>query len=428
LPDFIITGAGIVGLATAYHIIENNSGSSILIIDKADGPGAGDTSKSAAAFRAAFTSKINIMLSKSSIDFYYDLQVNKNIDLGMRKIGYLFALDKKEFNKIEMGIEVAEKMGIEYREIENDLLERNLHMRSSVSSFEEASLIDASDIYKSYLFQNAGVLDPEKIINYYYNKLKDYGVEFHFGIGIKDFLVEPSRPLGIEGEPFPWQESKITGVKLNNGDIVKANKKVIVSLGAWSNLYLNKIGFDTYSRPKKRQLFSIKANNPNLKDLLYAKGFNKDNVMPFTILPKGVYIRPNPSEGTFWIGLSDELGRPIQLDDNPSSEENFYTYGILPVVSLYFDQLKDQYPYSSWAGHYDISFDGQPIIYEPFNSNLLISAGTSGSGIMKGDAIGRITASLALGKDITILYDNTEFDTSWLGLENRKIEKELLII
>ncbi|AFZ70868.1 glycine/D-amino acid oxidase, deaminating [Caldisphaera lagunensis DSM 15908] len=428
MPDYIVIGSGIVGLSTAYHISEQDKDSSILIIDKYDGPGAGDTSKSAAAFRTAFTSKLNILLSSSSIEFYSHLQKNEKFDLGMRHVGYLFSLDKNNYSVFKKGLEYAEKLGVEFSEIENDYLQNNLGIKTDIEGSEEADIIGAHNIYKSILFKNAGILDPEKIIDYYYGKLKDRNVEFSYGIGIKEFIIEPEKPLGIEGEPFAWEEIKVKGVRLNDGTIVRANKKIISALGAWSNLYLNKIGLDSYSRPKKRQIFSIKADNNELKRILYSKGFNDENTMPFVILPKGVYIRPNPSENTFWIGLSDELGRKIELEDNPVAEENFYLYSILPVLSLYFDQFKEKNPYASWAGHYDISFDGQPIIYEPYESNLIISAGTSGSGIMKGDSIGRITASLALNKEYANLFDNTEFNVSWLGLEGRLVEKELLII
>ncbi|MEB2793668.1 MAG: FAD-binding oxidoreductase [Caldisphaeraceae archaeon] len=426
MPDYIVVGAGIVGLATAYHLALEDRGSSILVVDKADGPGGGDTSKSAAAFRTAFTSKVNIMLSKTSISFYESIEKKEKFDLGMKKIGYLLALGRKWYNSILDGIRVAEKMGVRLTEVDSSLLDR-IHMERYVSNTEEGSLMEAEDIYKSYLFLDAGILDPEKLVDYYYNKLRSLGVNFSFGDGIRDFILEAKEPLGIEGEPFPWEDIKVKGVLLNNGQTVRAKKKVIAAMGAWSNLYLNKIGIDSYSRPKKRQIFSIKADRKDLKDLLFVDGFNEEKVMPFTILPKGVYIRPNPSEGTFWTGLSDELNRPIEVEEEPLPEENYYVYGILPVLSLYFKQYRDVYPYSSWAGHYDISFDGQPVIYEPFNSNLVVSAGTSGSGIMKGDAIGRITAAVSMDKEVAMLYDGVEFKTHWLGLDKRVIDKELLI-
>ena len=190
---------------------------------------------------------------------------------------------------------------------------------------------------------------------------------------------------------------------------------------------LNAIGIDSFSRPKKRQIFVVKAEG-ELSRVLRAEGFNRYGIMPFTILPKGAYLRPNPLENTFWIGMADELGRPFALEENPQPEERFYTYGILPVLGTYLPQFQLKYPDAAWAGHYDMSFDGLPVVYEPYESDLIIAAGTSGSGVMKGDSIGRIAAGLALGRESVVLGDDTEVSTRILGLEGRSVERELLVI
>jgi len=105
-------------------------------------------------------------------------------------------------------------------------------------------------------------------------------------------------------------------------------------------------------------------------------------------------VRPNPLENTFWVGMSDELGRPFALEENSQPEERFYTYGIIPVLGTYLPQFQLRYPDAAWAEHYDMSFDGLPIVYEPYESDLVIAAGTSGSSVMKGDSIGRVAAAL----------------------------------
>ena len=57
-----------------------------------------------------------------------------------------------------------------------------------------------------------------------------------------------------------------------------------------------------------------------------------------------------------------------------------------------------------------------------------MSAGTSGSGILKGDGIGVVTASLALGRDEAELVDGETLKVEWLGLQGRLLEKEYMII
>jgi len=424
--DYVVVGAGIVGLATAYHIKQMDPGSTVLVIDKEDSVGAGDTAKSAAAFRAAFTNRTNLMLAKGAISFYLKVQ-SEGFNLAALKVGYLFVVDSRTKPTIKEGVKVATSEGVEVEEVSQDRLEKSLGMRVSLSGSEEARMLGVSDVEGGYLFREAGVLDVEKLVDYYYLKLKSMGVEFALGARVREFVVWPRSPLGIEGEPFPWEDLRVKGVRLADGREVEARKKVVSALGAWSPGLLNPVGLDSFSRPKKRQLFVIKAEG-QLGSLLRASGLNDLGVMPFTILPKGVYVRPNPLENTFWVGMSDELGRPFALEENPQPEERFYTYGILPVLGTYLPQFQLRYPDAAWAGHYDMSFDGLPIVYEPYESDLVIAAGTSGSGVMKGDSIGRVAAALAIGKDVVELGNGAEFEARELGLEGRSVERELLVI
>jgi len=170
------------------------------------------------------------------------------------------------------------------------------------------------------------------------------------------------------------------------------------------------------------------AKSEGLKRLLWTKGLNEYGVIPMTILPRGAFMRPEPKEGSFWVGISDDLGRPFELEEDPRAEENFYNLGVLPVLSAYFPVF-EEVPYDgAWAGHYDISIDGLPVVYEPYESDLIVACGTSGSGIMKADAIGRVAASLALGQDEAELFDGSVFPVDWIGVRNRLSERELLII
>jgi glycine/D-amino acid oxidase-like deaminating enzyme len=67
-------------------------GSTVLVIDKEDSVGAGDTAKSAAAFRAAFTNRTNLRLAKGAISFYLKVQ-SEGFNLAALKVGYLFVVD-----------------------------------------------------------------------------------------------------------------------------------------------------------------------------------------------------------------------------------------------------------------------------------------------------------------------------------------------
>ncbi|MEM1712587.1 MAG: FAD-binding oxidoreductase [Acidilobaceae archaeon] len=428
LIDYVIVGSGIVGLATAYYLKRFSPESSVLIIDKAPGPGGGDSGRSAAAFRAFFTNKVNLMLANSSIEFYKSIQ-DRGFDLGMMFVGYLFLADKRLFNLLEDGLREASRIGLEYKILDPEFLASSLNVRVKVEDLEEASLVDVEDIEAGVLVPKAGIIAADKLVEYYYRSDLSLGVNFSFNSEAVNLLVEPRKQLGIEGEPFPWQDLRVVGVKLADGREVRASKKLIVAAGAWTWRITTPIGVESYSRPKKRQIFTVKALG-DLSKTLNARNLNPYNISPFVILPKKIYMRPVPEERAFWIGVSDELGRPYEIveEREPKADLDFYVKGILPVASIYFPELQKHYPHAMWAGYYDLSFDKLPIIYEPYESDLIISCGTSGSGIMKADAIGRITAALALGFDEVELYTGDTFRVDSLGVKNRVSGAEKLVL
>ncbi|MHA1514752.1 MAG: FAD-dependent oxidoreductase [Candidatus Heimdallarchaeaceae archaeon] len=68
--DVVVIGAGLFGMATAYHIKKENKNLEILVVDKLAQAGAGNTAQSAAMYRDTFSSEVNLHLSSSTRDFY----------------------------------------------------------------------------------------------------------------------------------------------------------------------------------------------------------------------------------------------------------------------------------------------------------------------------------------------------------------------
>lgn len=132
-------------------------------------------------------------------------------------------------------------------------------------------------------------------------------------------------------------------------------------------------------------------------------------------------------EKSFWAASADDLGRPFTFEDEPSAEDNYYTYNIAPILGEYFPCFANLRPVNSWAGFYDInSLDSTPIL-DRIN-NCIVATGMSGSGIMKADAVGRMVAAIYQGKDEATLYGNRSIPTTRLRLTNRSVGKEEFVI
>ena len=424
--DAIIAGAGIIGLATAYHIKSRNPEANILVVDKFGVAGQGSTAKSAAAFRCLFYSRTNFALADSSVEFYKHVQDDLSIDLKLRWAGYLWLFDEDGYHKTLPVLKDLTAKGFQYKEYDESELNRKLGIKTNFADDEEATLMGLGNVNKGILIPKAGLIDVDFLVKFYESEFLKLGGKIQYNTEVKEVVVEPRQPLGMPGEPYFWQDSAVVGVKTSKGLV--RGKKTIIAAGAWSSQLLDPIGIECFIKPRKRQVFSIKANTEALKKLLFTRDFTNAGCLPFTIVPKpSAYIRPAPEEDALWLAYGDEFPRAFKIEENPEPEENFYRYGLYQVLVKYFPQLRDCQPFSAFAGLYEINtIDGQPLIFE--ENDLMVVGGASGSGIMKADAIGRIAAALYNGEEYALLFGDRKFKVSDLGLKNRNIEPEKLVV
>ena len=424
--DVVVVGAGIVGLASAYHILSQDPGSRVLIVEKAPSAGQGDTAKTVAGIRNTFTSDVNRLLAETSTDFYKHIQDEMNFDLHLEFIGYLWILTNELSKRLQPVIDRMKKDGVGLKVWERDQLSEMLpQSRLTVDSGDkEAQVMGLSSIAMGLQGLKCGTLAGEKLVEFYEREVRKLGACIEYGESVESFILEPRPKLGLPHEPFVWQDARVEGVVTNRRKI--RAEQTVLATGCWSTDLLNKIGIDSHVRAKKRQVFAVKGTG--VTNLLFSKGFNKLGVLPMTLIPpSNVYLKPNRSEGTFWVGVSDHVGRPFNQEEDPSADDDFYTYNIYPIMSHYFPHFENVRPFNKWAGHYDMNtIDGNPYIFE--EAGLIVADGTSGSGLMKADAIGRVVAAAQARKNIATLYGGKHFKVTRLGIETRQVEPEEFVI
>ncbi|MBS7632561.1 FAD-binding oxidoreductase [Candidatus Bathyarchaeota archaeon] len=424
--DALIIGAGILGLSTGYHLKSANPKLDVLIVDKLGAAGQGSTAKSAAAFRCLFYSRTNFALADSSAEFYRHVQDDIGIDLKQRWSGYLWLFDREGYGKVLPILNELAAQGFKYTEYSEGELAEKLDMKTDFADDEEAQMMELGSVHKGILIHKAGLIDVDCLVKFYESEFLKLGGKIQYNTEVKEILIEPSQPLGMPGEPYFWQNAVVTGAKTTRG-LIKA-KKTIVAAGAYMAQLLDPIGVECFIKPKKRQVFSVKASTDALKKLLLTRAFTDAGCLPFTILPKpSMYIRPAPEEEAFWLAYADDFPRAFKFEDDPQPEDDYYRYGLYQVAVKYFPQFANCQPFSAFAGLYEINtLDGQPVIFE--ENDLMVVGGASGSGILKADAIGRIATALYNGEEEAILYGGRRFKVADLGLKNRHIEPERLTI
>ena len=302
-------------------------------------------------------------------------------------------------------------------------------------SNKEAQLMALPRIDGGVYGPKCGRLDPDKLVRYYAQEFQRMGGRIAYNTDAERLLVGPAKSLGIDGEPFVWQDSRVEGVQVGGelNDRVMS-ETVVLACGAWGNELLEPAGIDGHVNSKKRQLFSVSAKaQKGLDQLLHTKGFNSLGLIPMVILPKaGVHFKPVSEEGDFWISCEDEVNRPfIHLPDHDlaaySAEKEYYERSISPVLSAYFPQFRNAQVKAMWAGLYSYNtIDNLPFVFK--QGNLIVLGGDSGSGIMKGDSLGRIADAVYRNEEEASLNGDVRYRASKIGFEKRNVEREEWVI
>jgi glycine/D-amino acid oxidase-like deaminating enzyme len=424
--DVVIVGAGIFGLSIAYHILRENPGKHVTVFEKFGTCAQGNTAKSAGAFRNVFSSKTNLLLADTSIDFYMDIH-RKGYDIGLEQAGYLWLMSASQIERNKTVFEGMMKEGVELKFFEKEDLKKVMpYLNTDIDpDDEEARMMGLESIEKGIQGVKCGFVDADKLTRFYEGEVKKMGGSVIYNTEVEKPLLEPKEKLGLECEPLIWQDVEITGVKLKNGHTVNADK-VIIAANSWAPQILDPVGIDCMIKSVKRQMFVLR--NPKLNVLTNVHGFNSMGVLPFTIFPKAsVYIRVDRIEGSVWASGHEHFGAPYCFEEDPKATDEYYDYNIYQVLRKYmpiFDGLKAS---NKWAGLYDMNtIDANPYIFE--THNVIIAVGSSGSGIMKADAVGRITAALYAGRTEAELYGGKKFKVSALGIKNRQVDAERFIL
>ena len=394
-PQVIIVGAGILGLASAYHLLRDHPDLDLLVVERLPGPGRGNTARSAAAYRDMFSSPVNRRLSQGSIAFYNQIR-NQSFSLNLKDIGYLWLLRSAQMDQIRSMLSDMAQSGVKFK-----ILNRQ-ELTDRLSGFT------AEDITGGVLGKNCGILNANQLTGYYEKESRRLGARFIYNQGVTGFTRD--------------HQGQINGI-ITPGNQITAGT-IIVATGAWMSSTLALADLMVPVTPIKRQLFAVSAGEPPLDHLFHSRGFNDHNVMPLVILPDGAYIRP--ATASFLLGYANS-DQPPGLEDQPKADPEFFENRILPQIVPYFPAFQGLRPEHAWAGHYaDHLADRTPFVDRL--DGAFVVGGTSGSGIMKADSLGRIVAGLYAGHDMVKLADGQPFQVRIIGLKNRAAPPEQFVI
>jgi sarcosine oxidase subunit beta len=168
-------------------------------------------------------------------------------------------------------------------------------------------------------------------------------------------------------------------VRTSKGDV--RAKRVINAAGAWSPEVARLVGVELPNRPHRHEILSTEPLKPFLTPMV-------------SVLSSGLYFSQSMrGEIVTGITVEDHDDGSVKL----GSRLKFLTTLARELVAL-VPQLADVKVLRQWAGPYDVSPDGRPILGEPPGvPGFFLACGFVGHGFMMAPVIGKLYAEWLTG-------------------------------
>jgi len=455
--DVLVVGAGPLGLASAYHLIEEDPKLAVLVVEARSGPGEGSMGASNSMVRDVFSSRDNRVLAQNSIAFYRDAQERHEELRGpvplLDLYGYLWLLPARLHEEYQR-LSRASDAGFEAQFVTADELRGCPGLELAPSRWYEGDEAAPPEPIVGGMFgRNCGALAPEMLARFYCDSARARGVQFEFNACVQRLSFEGRDEILLHERsrmPFAFQEHmrgrlRISKVTLGDGRAVYADT-VVVAGGAWSDRILAPLGVSTACSPRAQVTFSVSGPavggllgwRPPVSPIDTDHGRSR---LPFLILPTGATLKPIFPQRHLWLGCVDTVAHPIGTREDPGrdgvldfdmsrmGDREAYPTDMLPAVTPYLPRFEtpEVHLENTWGGYYNFSPDGLPVlVHEPFG--VLFVGGDSGSGIMKADSLGRLVAARCLGREDARLFSGETYRAERLSLSARAVEGERIIL
>jgi sarcosine oxidase subunit beta len=359
--DVVVIGGGIMGASTAYHLGRRGC-TNVVVLEAAEMFGLGSTGLNAGGIRHQFATRVNVELSKLSIEMMERFPSEMDQELGIKRCGYLLMVDTEaDLEQFRGNVALQNGYGVPSRVVS----------REDIAAL--APEVELTGIIGGSWCPTDGLVDPHGLLQGYVSNARRLGA---------------SLVTGVAATAIDTTGGRIRRVVTSAGAI--DTPAVVIAAGPWSASVGAMAGVDLPIEPIRRQIAvtapiaGLRADFPFVIDFSRSLYFHREGAGILT----GMSNRDEPP------GFDTRVDEGWRLHHLENAMER------LPL-------LADAGIAAEWAGLYEVTPDDQPILGAlPPVDGLFCCAGFSGHGLMHGPAAGLVLAEEVLdGRATTIDID-----------------------
>ncbi|MDQ3336001.1 MAG: FAD-binding oxidoreductase [Myxococcota bacterium] len=348
--EIVIVGGGVMGLAIAYYLARRGM-TDVVVIERGY-LAEGASGRNGGGVRQQWSTEINIRLMQESVELCRRFAVDVGVNVWFRQGGYLFlARSQAEVARLEKNISLQNRCGVATRMLEPK------EARDIVPELNLEGIVGAA------FNPSDGILFPWPFLWGYARQAAAMGVKIYTQTPVVSLEAK-------EGGGFH--------VRTERGTC--AARRVINATGAWSPKLAELVGVKVPTFPIRHEICSSEPLKPFLRPMV-------------SELASGLYCSQS---------MRGEIVGGVTLPGHGST----YAMGsTLEFLTTYARRLVRLMPIlgdikilRQWAGPYDQSPDGNPILGPaPEHPDFFLACGFVGHGFMMAPIVGKLYAEWLTG-------------------------------
>ncbi|MDP9101801.1 MAG: FAD-binding oxidoreductase [Actinomycetota bacterium] len=386
--DAVVVGAGVIGSSIALEL--SRAGLTVLVVDKASGPGQGSTSASSAIVRFNYSTWDGVATaweSKHCWEKWAD-HLGGVDEAGMARFHRTgFVMLDVDVAPLWRVTPLFDRAGIPYEHVDAEGLARLIPGIDTGQYWPPRRIDDPqfwadTDRSLGALWSPDGgfVDDPALAAVNLANAARRLGTDFVYGRSVVSVLGDGGT----------------TGVRLDDGTVLSA-PVVVNAAGPWSGA-LNALagvgdGWTVSVRPMRQEVHHVPA----------PPGYGADGGLGPIVadVDLGTYMRATPGGGLLVGGTEPEC-EPLQWIDDPDTANLNPTQAVFESqvtrAARRFPQLGVPGKPVGIAGVYDVTEDWVPIYDRTERDGYFVAIGTSGNQFKNAPLAGKFIAALVAGE------------------------------